>query len=93
MSKEEKKGTPIPVRFDDPEEAGLELLTSETGINKSEVIRRCVRYLAMEALRRNDSTFIAAITLDALKDALKNRAGKKTEKEPPSVIEPPTPLA
>lgn len=73
------KGTPIPVRFEDPDEAALALITGETGISKSEVIRRCVRFLAMEALRRNDSTFIAGVTLDALRDALKDRARKKTE--------------
>lgn len=78
MSKK-KKGTPIPVRFEDPDEAALALITSETGISKSEVIRRCVRYLALEALRRNDTTFIAGVTLDALKAALKDRTGKRAE--------------
>jgi len=46
------KGSPIPVRFDEEEEAQINLLHDRTGISKSEIIRRAIRLLAIENAKR-----------------------------------------
>lgn len=56
-----EKTDPIPVRFSVEEDAELMRLKAETGLSKSELIRRCVRLLVRETKRRNDTTFIASL--------------------------------
>jgi hypothetical protein len=47
-----KKGNPIPTRFDGPEAKFLEDLHLQTGLGKSEIIRRAGRYAFPKFLSR-----------------------------------------
>src|SRR5262249_5156183 len=47
-----RKGNPIPTKFDPSEEGLIETLHLQTGLSKSEIVRRSVRCLAVEIVRR-----------------------------------------
>jgi hypothetical protein len=49
---------PIPVRFDEPEEKHIQTVAEQSGISKSEIIRRSVRLLRLEVARRGNIGFI-----------------------------------
>jgi hypothetical protein len=47
-----RKGNPIPVRFDGPEEKVLGELATATGLNQAEIIRRAGRFAFPKFLSR-----------------------------------------
>ena len=53
-----RNGKPIPTKFEPAEEAILLELKARTGYSKSEIIRRAVRLLRLEAVKRGSITFL-----------------------------------
>lgn len=62
------KGNPKPIRFGEVETAVIALLEKKTGLNRPEIVRRCVRFLYAEAKRRPDWNWIEE-TADESMDA------------------------
>jgi hypothetical protein len=53
------KGKPKPVRFSEGDSEVIALLMAKTGLTRPEVLRRCVRFLYAETMRRPDWNWIA----------------------------------
>lgn len=70
------KGKPKPVRFEADEIAALEDLKARTGLPIAEIIRRSVRLLHKETVRKNSVSFILDLgRLDPPPPHAQRRAG------------------
>lgn len=66
---ETTRTNPVPTRFDEDEMELIEKLASETGLSKSEIIRRSVNF-ALAAARKDKSVDFLLGDPDRLKDIL-----------------------
>ena len=61
MNKTTHKSNPIPTRFEEPEYDFIREVARETGLPRSEVIRRGVAALRCESRKHSDFGFLLAI--------------------------------
>ena len=71
------KGSPIPVKFESEEEAVIEACAKETGLSKSEIIRRAVRYVGLEYHRTKSADFLWPLVAGKADQGEKKQAARK----------------